>query len=193
MSNMVSLGEALFDGLDSRNVAVVEDQCRELAQRRAALLELPMPDAKARLEAATAKIRSAYEVCESPIERKLLPALIFANYGHAFASFPAEIHCPKTDLKPPRGDLIVIPQFAFVRSRLDFCVIAEAEGVRKFVAVECDGDDYHTDATKDRMRDDYLIAFGFDVFRFSGKEIQADPLPLATKVAMHLADWRASL
>lgn len=176
-----------------REAAMVAEICQVAAQRRAAALEISMPMAEKRLKKAHDKVMAAMDTCESPIEARLLPALVFANYGHVFASFPAELHLPKEDRAPPRGDLVVIPQFAFIRSRLDFAVIAEAEGQRKFVAVECDGDAWHNDATKDRMRDDYLIAFGFDVFRFSGRQIQADPLPLAAKVAMHLADWRASL
>lgn len=195
---MRTLGEAYLSAFEGendnrRNAAFVAEISMVAAQRRAAALEISFPMAEKRLTAAHNKIMANINVCESPIEAKLLPALVFANYGHSFASFPAQLHIPKDDREPPRGDLIVIPQFAFIRSRLDFAVIAEAEGQRKFVAVECDGEAFHTDATKDRMRDDYLIAFGFDVFRFSGKQIQADPLPLAAKVAMHLADWRASL
>ncbi len=192
------LGEAYlsaFAGEDDnrREATYVAEISMVAAQRRAALLELPIPMAEKLIRAAHSKIMANLDVCESPIEAKLLPALVFANYGDAFASFPAQLHIPKDELPPPRGDLIVIPQFAFIRSRLDFAVIAEAEGQRKFVAIECDGAEFHKDATKDRMRDDYLIAFGFDIFRFSGRQIQADPLSLAAKVGMHLADWRASL
>ena len=197
---MRSLGEAVLSALstddsrlDRREADLVTEICDRAAQRRAAALEMPVPYARKLIDRAKANLVWAYEHCDSPIERRLLPALVFANYGEGFASFPAQIHCPKLDIAPPLGDLVIIPQFAFVRYRLDFAIIAEAEGRKKFVAVECDGQDYHKDADNDRARDEYLKAFGFDVFRFNGPEIQADPLSLATKVGMHLADWRASL
>lgn len=198
---MKSLGEAFVRAFDTSDPLsgpgigehYVADVAEKQAHRRAAALELPMAEATKRLTAAKQRIFERIGQCESPIERLMLPALVFANYGHLFASFPAELHCPKVDERPPTGDLIVIPQFAFIRSRLDFCVIAEVEGRRKMVAVECDGEGFHNNADKDRKRDAYLNAFGMDVFRFEGKQIQADPLPLAAKVAMHLADWRASL
>lgn len=193
----VTIGEALDKG---RGISIAHEgvQCAaEVAARaalkRAALLELPMPSAHRHLDNAKRKISKHLSACESPIERLMLPALVMANYGHAFASFPAELHVPAADSEPPRGDLLVIPQFAIIRYRMDFAVIATAEGQRKIVCVECDGEDFHKDANKDRGRDNYLRAFGIETFRFCGSDIQADPLPLAATVASHIADWRASL
>lgn len=197
---MRSIGEAVLSalstddsGMDRREAALIADICERAAQRRAAALEIAVPYARKLIDKAKAGLQWAYEHCDSPIERRLLPALVFANYGEGFASFPAQVHLPKLDAEPPLGDLVIVPQFAFIKYRLDFAIVAEAEGRRKFVAVECDGQDYHKNADKDRARDEYLKAFGFDVFRFNGPDIQADPLTLATKVGMHLADWRASL
>jgi hypothetical protein len=188
---MQQVGDALL--ADPGEVRLVTEAVTLAAYKRAALLELPMDGAQKHINAAKAKVIASIGQCDSPIERRMLPALVFANYGHAFASFPAELHCPKVDTAPPKGDLIVIPQFAFIRSRLDFAVIAKAEGRQLVVAVECDGAEFHKDADKDRARDAYLKAFDVTVFRFSGRQIQADPLPLASLVAHHVADWRASL
>lgn len=188
---MQQIGDALV--ADPGEVRLVADSVELLAYQRAALLECPMPDAQKRIKAAKARVIRAISQCDSPIERRLMPALVFANYGHMFASFPADLHCPKIDQAPPKGDLIVIPQFAYVRFRLDFAIIAKADDRRLIVGVECDGEEFHKDADKDRERDAYLKAFDVTMFRFSGRQIQADPLPLASRVAMHVADWRASL
>lgn len=171
---------------------LVADSCARQCVKRGVGMGLAPAVSESFVVRAREKLTEVLNECESPIERRMLAALAFANYGN-FASFPAELHLPKKSAEPPRGDLVIIPQFAFVKMRLDFAIIGELHGVRKFVAVECDGEEYHTDADKDRLRDNYLRGFGFEVFRFRGADIQADPLPLATQVGMHLADWRASL
>ena len=58
------------------------------------------------------------------------------------------------------------------------------------IIVECDGFDYHSDKqrfTNDRQRDRALKALGYDVLRFSGSEIYADPAGTSGELAEHLA------
>lgn len=194
---MIQLGDAALSALSggdkSQDARFIADICRDVCLRRAAMLAISDDYANDRIGKARDRLFQHIDACESPIEKRLLPALVFANYGDGFFTFPAEMHFPKVDDAPPKGDIVVIPQFAFIRYRFDFGIIAEAETQRKIVAVECDGEEWHKDAMKDHRRDAYLAGFGIDMFRFRGKDIQADPLALASKVAMHLANWRASL
>lgn len=55
--------------------------------------------------------------------------------------------------------------------------------------VECDGYEWHADKTtfdKDRRRDRYLKQKGFDVLRYSGREIMNDPVGSSTNLLEHL-------
>jgi hypothetical protein len=61
------------------------------------------------------------------------------------------------------------------------------------VIVECDGFHYHSDKVKfkaDRQRDRALKALDYDVLRFSGSEIYADPVNTPYELATYL--WRRS-
>lgn len=139
------------------------------------------------------QIVAAWPLCESPIERVMLPALAFACYAEKFASFPAEVHSPKNGSAPPMGDLAVIPQLAFVRYRLDFGIMGSFRDHHIICAVECDGDEYHLDADKDAKRDAYLGVFGIKVFHFSGSDIVKDPHLCASQVAQFVASWRETV
>ena len=175
-----------------QGVEMVTEHAVTRARKRANAMEIPQPSFAALVEKAQKRVGQVLQFCESPIERLMLPALVFADYGPSFASFPAQIHIPSQD-EAPRGDLVIIPQFAFIKYRFDFGVLADVDGNWRITAVECDGEDYHQDVMKDRRRDAYLKAFGVKTFRFKGTEIQADPLPLAAQVAAHVQTWRASL
>lgn len=196
----VPIFEALTGALTEDRLGTVRgggdlilDRCIALANRRAIAMQIGKEDAAKAFAKARAAIARAYIHCESPIEKRILPALVFAYYGEQFATFPAEVHCPKDCESPPQGDVVIVPQFAFVKHRLDFAIIGEFSGHRKIVGVECDGREYHPDPKIDAVRDRYLRGFGIDVLRFTGAEIQHDPLPLAAKAASILVEWRASL
>lgn len=142
-------------------------------------------------------VQMTFPFCESPIERRMLVALAFSDYGDKFVRYLPHIHLPKEDKNFPTQDLIIIPQFAFVKHRLDFAIIGKCEGQHRMIGIECDGKKFHPDSVNDRVRDHerdtYLKCFNIDVFRFSGKAIQADPRPLAQQAANAMLEWRASL
>lgn len=68
-------------------------------------------------------------------------------------------------------------------------VLDEKSGRRYYLAVECDGHDFHErtkeQAKKDRSRDRRLQELGFTVYRFTGSEIHNDPI----KCAEAILDW----
>ena len=116
----------------------------------------------------------AEEWCETPIEKRLLPWLVFADYGDEFLSIPAGVHSPRNQDAMPDDDILIVPQFAFAKYRMDFAIIARRDSVTRIVCVECDGQAYHAEAP-DGRRDGYLLAYGIPTVRVSGKEITANP------------------
>lgn len=65
-------------------------------------------------------------------------------------------------------------------------VLDERTGKRHFLAVECDGHEFHErtkeQAKKDRSRDRHLQDLGFTVYRFTGSEIHNDPIECAQTI-----------
>ena len=64
-------------------------------------------------------------------------------------------------------------------------------GVLPRIVVECDGFEYHKNKEQfinDRKRDRLLKSHGYDVVRFSGSEIYADPLVPAKELLDYLAE-----
>jgi very-short-patch-repair endonuclease len=76
-----------------------------------------------------------------------------------------------------------------------FSTINERSGKRHFLAVECDGHDFHErtkeQAKKDRSRDRRLQELGFSVYRFTGSEIHNDPMKCADTVLewLYACSW----
>lgn len=123
---------------------------------------------------ALSDIQRAFKICESPIERHILPWLVFGNWGLAVGQeWPAAIYM-REDKLFPRGNVAIIPQMAFVRLRLDFGIVVKRSGHTHIIAVECDGVDYH-ERDRDIIRDGFLASFGIRTVRAYGKEIFQEP------------------
>lgn len=129
-------------------------------------------------------------LCESPIERSMLAALITGAWS-GFGTIPPRVHngMNKEEMLP-KGDVVIVPQMAFLRYRLDFAVVLEIAGHQKIVAIECDGADFHNDYKREKMRVDYLQSWGIPVFKFTGSEIHAEPLAAAHKAILGICMWR---
>jgi hypothetical protein len=148
------------------------------------------------IEAIEAKAREQFakgsRLCESPIERSMLAALV-TGYWRGFNALPPTVHDGSKDssetLQP--GELIIVPQMAFVKFRLDFGIVAERDGRRQIVAVECDGAAFHGDAAKEQFRVNYLKSWNVPVFKFSGKLLHEDAIAAADVVINAMSQWRA--
>ncbi len=138
------------------------------------------------------QIIRSIDICDSPIERAALPWLCYANYGEAFTTFPVPIFFHKEMGPFPTQDLFIVPQFAFVRYRADFAVVARKRQQTKIVAVECDGDNFHT-AKSDTLRDGLFASFGIETIRASGSEITMHADQFAARVASAINDWALQL
>lgn len=134
-----------------------------------------------RIEWAQGGIRAGLGLCESPIERSMLPALVFADYWVS-QSMPADVHTNPSEALP-EARVVIVPQHVVLNFRLDFAVVVRAsKGRILVVAVECDGADYH-DARRDADRDDVLASWGIPVVRLTGSRINTDPMECASHVA----------
>jgi hypothetical protein len=144
------------------------------------------------IEAVEAVYSRAEKLCESPIERNLLAALVTAVWPFSRSVVPLIHNAANRDEPFPPGDVVIIPQFAILRYRLDFGVIIQKAGVKRIVGLECDGKDYH-DAENDRFRDQYLAAaLDIPVLRFRGVDLYREPITIADSIVMAIDAWRAS-
>jgi very-short-patch-repair endonuclease len=115
---------------------------------------------------------------ESPIERRLLEALLDFTADHVWsAPRPALCRIGKWNLRTQRPT---------GRWRLDLSL----ESACGAICVEADGHDYHErtaeQAERDRGRDRTLTALGWTVLRFTGREIWRSARDCATEIAEHM-------
>ncbi len=137
---------------------------------------------------------------DTPIENALFVALrawVTVNDGDfQFRRCGGEFGEPEALLKyyddrygEETGCLLWTPQAHIENYRVDFAFYAVAKGGVKKLVVECDGHDFHErtkeQARKDRSRDRRLQELGYQVFRFTGSEIHADPM----KCALQIIRW----
>lgn len=126
----------------------------------------------------------AIEDCGSPIERLLLWSMVQRFWPYFFGiSFGGETSLNSFGCAEV---VTIIPQAKIDRFRVDFLVEFPMGDKASKVIVECDGHDYHErtkeQAAKDKSRDRALKMLGYDVLRFTGSEIWADPIKCATEV-----------
>lgn len=147
--------------------------------------------------------------CESVLERVFLQAYL-RHLGRDSTDFTRTIAvaltvdgCERTAaglLESASGiervDAVVL-QPELGRYRADFLVwraFADESGPieSQRLVVECDGHDFHcqtkAQGERDRVRDRYLTAMGFAVFRFHGSELWANPARAAVQVDELLRD-----
>lgn len=134
-------------------------------------------------------------VCESEIERLFLIGLIrwkAINFLETFEIRLSEQNCSFDATRdyawsfagPGRSATVAFPQCPIGRFRVDFLLghlrhINADDGTEHWIAVECDGHDFHEktkeQAQRDKARDRALMAHGVKVMRFTGSEIWRDP------------------
>ena len=109
--------------------------------------------------------KAVAELCESPIERLLLAALV-AEHFPVFCGDQWRSADLALELKP---------QFGVSRYRMDFAIT----GKSVLIGIECDGHEYHEktkqQAQRDKSRDRILTAAGWRLLRFTGSEINKRP------------------
>jgi very-short-patch-repair endonuclease len=127
-------------------------------------------------------------LCDSPIERDLLAALLTTDWGY-FATENAVVHDSKDHNEAfPASNVVIVPQMQIARYRLDFGLVLCRYHRRHIIAVECDGRDFHQ-LDRDNARDGYLVSFGIQTIRRTGSDIFTMPLRGATLIAESIQHW----
>ena len=155
---------------------------------RAARLGMPPAGIELVRERAAFEFNKGVLLCESPLECMALAALINADWPH-FTTIPPLVHDAKAEAELPEGDLIIVPQFAFVRHRLDLAVIVRGRLGQRIVAIECDGKEYH-DPVADAARDRYLKSWGLRTYRITGKELYRDAARAVEPAVFDISSWK---
>ena len=156
-------------------------------RQRAHFLGLPEAAGDVMVAKARAYCDDAAKTVESPIERMLLPWLVMEDYGPKIGTIPAPVYIAKDKYLCPKGEIVIIPQSAFIRARLDFAVVTKHNGTLRIVAVECDGKDFHS-AQRDTLRDGFLASFGIPTVRASGSLIHTRPRDISARVSALLQE-----
>lgn len=135
---------------------------------------------------------------ESPIEHALIVAFsgLCHRYGESAYVQPPSSPTDWLSILPssqPRDPWIVVePQKKLRDYRVDFLVSFNVglpepdKPVIKTVVVECDGHDFHDrtpeQASRDRARDRAIQASGIPVLRFTGTDINRNPMKCAESI-----------
>lgn len=172
-------------------IGLASELAAGIAEERALKLGMSASALESALHRGGEAISRGAELCESPIEKRLLPWLVFEDYG-PLLTFPAILHDAKTEIDVPKGDIMIVPQFGFAKYRIDFGLVARWKGQTKIVAVECDGEGYHG-AKRDRIRDAYLNAWGVPTVRASGREVYNQPRDISARAAILITEWASAL
>lgn len=139
-------------------------------------------------ERALTAVKKGLPLCESPIECMALAALVTLDWPQ-FLTIPPIVHNARADATLQEGDLLIVPQMAMLRHRLDFGVVANINGYRRVIGIECDGEAYHQDAERERARDRYMRSWDIPVFHLTGSEINADANGALRPIAIQFAEW----
>lgn len=128
------------------------------------------------------------KLCESPIERNMLAAMLTADWGY-FSTENAVVH-NVVDFEEdfPDANVVLVPQLQIARYRLDFGLMLRLGRGKQLFALECDGKQFHNSAT-DRERDWYLNSYGVITLRFSGADLNAGPLSAVDEAVVGIFHW----
>lgn len=141
------------------------------------------------MDHARRQVANVSDLCESPIERKLLPWLLCEDYGPNLNGFCAMTFNHKRDLVMPTCRVVVAPQFALLRYRLDFAVFARRDDLAtRIIAVECDGQEFHGKASDDK-RDAALRSIGVQTIRADGSDCTLRPRAVTRRVSELVQEW----
>lgn len=145
-------------------------------------------------EGIEAAVRASYvkgeALCDSPIERNMLAALLTGDWGD-FNAMPPVVHNCKKEAGEflPVAPVIIIPQLPFVRYRMDFGVVVVKSRRMQIVCVECDGAAYHQDAIAENERTAYLNSWDVPVFKVKGSDLYGDAINEADRIINGIHQW----
>lgn len=141
---------------------------------------------------AQAEFVKGSELCDSPIERSMLAALLTGHWA-GFNALPPIVHDARkqTNEMLPLAEVVIVPQLAFLRYRLDFGVVVVKDRKQYIVDVECDGAAYHVDPIADNDRTAYLNSWNIPVFRATGADLYDNAISEADRIIYGITEWKA--
>lgn len=159
-------------------VSTILDQA--IADYRSSQQGIEAAEVTRRVEAGKAAVAELLTKCESPIEKMIVPSLVFQPYGANGPWVPADaIRQGRTYFSPVR----IEAQASIHDSRFDFLMmVLLAPGADIMIAVECDGRDFHSTG-KDFYRDRNWSRAGIPTVRLTGSDINRAPRMAASRVA----------
>lgn len=121
-------------------------------------------------------------ICESPIEKHLMPWLLVQRQW--LFDYPS-ILLSRDRLRCNCNAIALVPQFWIGQFRVDFAFVWRHGRDLLKVVIECDGADYHTDRKKELVREKNLLGVShvLEIVRFTGSEIYANPEKCAYRAA----------
>lgn len=140
----------------------------------------------ARMSAFRSKWERLLGKTESPIESIFLEVFCPAALEHGY-----EV---AKESAAPHSVIIIKTQYWIDRYRADFLIRYRFYDEIYEAVVECDGHQFHektkAQALRDRRRDRHLQQAGFEVFRFTGSEINGSPRLCAAEVLDCIMDFQ---
>jgi very-short-patch-repair endonuclease len=131
------------------------------------------------------EVMNGLPLCESPIEKHILPWLVLSDCGlggrRKLTPVVTDIDCPEPKF--------IVCQAPFLGYRLDFLIVERTSDGCLRVALECDGADFHG-KVRDDKRDQDLLSGGVVTVRASGREIYDQPWRVVARVDEALANLR---
>lgn len=198
VQTFVSVGDALTKALSTGDRPLPQkggtartlfDLAESRIRSRCSILQAGPADIERVVAAARERFERGLTLCDSPIECMTFAALMTADWW-TFGSIVPMVHDARRGRRFPDGDLVVVPQLAFSRVRMDFALVAQLSGSRqKIVAVECDGQQFH-DPVVDAKRDEYLLSWGIKTFRVRGSDISRDVAQALQPAVDDMVAWR---
>lgn len=146
-----------------------------------ALLGISPESTESMLAKVRADLDAHVDLCESPIEQVMLVALAHMVVPK-IDCFPPAIHRSRGQEPWPVRPVVICPQFAIARYRLDFMVRLPG----RWIAVECDGAEHHDSIqgrSRDATRDGYLEAMDIATLRYTGRWIHRNFEKVADEIA----------
>lgn len=131
--------------------------------------------------------------CESEIEKAFIAGILDSADVCPLSEQLILHDGSSKNLEAPYPGIHIWPQTQIGKYRVDFLLIGRHFPPPNFdrpkearIVIECDGHDFHErtkeQAERDKKRDRELIARGYTVLRFTGREIWRDPRECADQV-----------
>jgi hypothetical protein len=179
-------GEDPLKGHPGRSLDILKYGAERL-EAHAIKLGLDWPETR---RTAIEQMQKGSTLCESPIERNILAALVTGAWPSCLTGHPL-VHNAKDYAEAfPRCAVVIVPQMALLRYRADLGIVATRyDGAPALFVIECDGKAFHQDAAKDALRDAYFQALGAKVMRVSGRIANEAPISIADIIISKIDGW----